>query len=220
MSWRAVRYERNRGSFKSRRQVNNNVRSKRATKLRADDQQMVTRLTMEANEVVSSGTLENIFGSSSAAYALRVAVRIKRAKRRNTALLTSGDFSEGAKIKARRHLRGRNIHHMTPKSRKGQLFSGDGTCNLLLMKVPRHDLLHKEFGVRTWEEIIVLLAQCVKIAWHVSFSEMIDSHIPPLPRKKMCRRMARRSLHNLQWFGESPGYSGLFIIDAALDLIV
>jgi hypothetical protein len=172
-------------------------------KLRADDQRMVMRLAMETNEVVKDGALENIFGSSSVAYALRVAVRIKRVKGRDAAFPTWENFAEG-KIHARRRLRGRNIHHMTPKSRKGQVFFGNGTCNLLLMKVPRHDLLHKEFGVRTWEEIIVLLSRCVRIAWHASFDTMIDLLVPALPRKKMCRRMMRRSLNNFQLFGESP----------------
>jgi len=208
MSWNAVRYEKCHTSFRDRSHANN-IRSKKTIKLRADDQRMVTRLAMEANGVVE-GALGSIFGSSSITYALRVALRVKRAKCRDAALPAFENSLVGDGIKARRHLRGRNIHHMTPKSRKGQLFSGNGTCNLLLMKVPRHDLLHKEFGVRTWEEIIILLSMCARIAWHASFGALIDSFSPAPPRGKMCRRMVRRAMHNLQLFGESPGSFGAF----------
>lgn len=220
MSWSADRYEKSHKPFRRRRQAISTIRSKTTAKLRADDQRMVTRLAMETNEAVEAGALESIFGSSSVAYALRVASRIKRAKGRDATFPTGENSSEGNTIKSRRRLRGRNIHHMTPKSRKGQVFFGNSTCNLLLIKVPRHDLLHKEFGVRTWEEIIVLLARCVKIAWHASFGAMIDALVPELPRKNTCRRMLRRSLRKLQLFSESPGSPGAFFIDETANLIV
>ena len=205
MSWKAIRYEKSRVPFRDRSRANGTVRSKKTEKLRADDQKMVTRLAEEANEAVTGGALEGIFGSSSAAYALRVALRIKRMKRRDEELLSARESAWGDKARKRRRFHGRNIHHLTPKSREGQLFSGSGTHNLLLMKVPRHDLLHKEFGVRTWEEIILLLTRCVKLAWNASLNTMIDSLVPAPPRKKMCRRTMRRSLRDLQLFGESPG---------------
>lgn len=210
MSWNAVRYEKSQIPSRVRRRAASIIHPKRTAKLRADDQRMVTRLASETNEAIEGGALEGIFGSSSVAYALRVALRIKRVKGRDTTLPPWGNFSEGNTVQARRRLRGRNIHHMTPKSRKGQVFFGNGIYNLLLLKVPRHDLLHKEFGVRTWEEIIILLARCAKMAWHASFGAMIDALVPELPYKKMRRRMERLSLRDLQLFGESPGCSGLF----------
>ena len=42
-----------------------------------------------------------------------------------------------------------NRHHILPKARSGR---GDDS-NLLRMKIPRHELLHKIFGLRTLEEI-------------------------------------------------------------------
>ena len=204
MSWSAVRYRKTSVLFQDRRRAKNDIRSKGTMRLRADDQRVVMRLAMEVNEAVEGGALESIFGSSSAAYVLRVMLRIKRAKGRD-AFPAWENFSEGNVIKARRHLRGRNIHHMTPKSREGQLFFGNGTSNLLLMRVPRHTLLHREFGVRTWEEIILLLSRCVRIAWHAGFGNMVDSLAPAPPPKKMCRRITRRSLNNFQLFGESSG---------------
>lgn len=220
MSWKADRYGKSSRPSRDRRQVSNTVFSKTTTKLRADDQRMVTRFAMETNEALQGGALESIFGSSSAARALLVMLRIKRAKRRDAALLTWEDFSESNRIKARRHLPKRNMHHMTPEDRKGRPFFGEGTYNLLLMKISRHDLLHKVFGVRTWEEIIILLARCVKIAWHASFGAMIDALVPELPRKKTCRRMLRRSLRKLQLLSESPGSPGAFFIDETANLIV
>ena len=95
--------------------------SKKTMKLRADDQKMVTRLTAETNAAVKDGALESIFGSSSIAYALRVMLRIKRAKRRDAALLTWKDFSKSNRIEARQHLPDRDMHHMTPISRKGRI---------------------------------------------------------------------------------------------------
>jgi len=210
MSLKATRYEKIRVPFRNRRRANRDVHCKGASKVRADDQNMVTRLAMETNEVVEGGVLESIFGSSSVAHALSVALRVKRAKGRDATVSTWENSFKGSNIKSRRRLRGRNIHHMTPKSRKGQAFFGNGKCNLLLLKVSRHDLLHKEFGVRTWEEIIILLSRCVRIAWHASFGAMIDALVPAPPRNRMHRRMVRRALHNFQFSHESPGWFGAF----------
>ena len=88
MSWHAVRYEKRSMSFQDRSQANEADHSKKKMMLRADDQRMVARLVMETNERVKKGALGNIFGSSSVVYALRVALRIKRAKRRDATLLT------------------------------------------------------------------------------------------------------------------------------------
>lgn len=48
---------------------------------------------------------------------------------------------------------GRNRHHNWAKSLGGP----DADWNLILLKVERHNLLHKIFGVRTLKEIIAVL---------------------------------------------------------------
>jgi len=55
--------------------------------------------------------------------------------------------------KRMKKFRGRNYHHLVPKSRGG----GYTAKNLLLMKIERHAMWHKLFGNRTLDEIIHLL---------------------------------------------------------------
>ena len=50
---------------------------------------------------------------------------------------------------------GRNRHHLKPKCRGGK----DQDWNLLLIKLERHNLWHKIFGVQTLEETINLLVR-------------------------------------------------------------
>ena len=54
--------------------------------------------------------------------------------------------------KKRKHP-GRNLHHMRPRSAGGD----NSEANLLLIDVEKHELLHKIFGNKTWEEIIQLM---------------------------------------------------------------
>jgi len=49
--------------------------------------------------------------------------------------------------------KGRNKHHLTPKSRNGK----STVNNLLLIDIDRHNEWHKIFGVETLEEVIKLL---------------------------------------------------------------
>ena len=209
MSWNANRFGTHQVRFQSRRPLAKNPsRGKMATAHRTNDQQMIMRLVMEMNEVVKGGALESIFGSSSAAYALQVALRVKRIKGRDADLPLLGRIAPtddtDVHLAFRRRFRGRNIHHMTPKCRKGQLFSGNTIRNLLLIKVFRHDLLHKEFGIRTWEEIIALLSRCVEIVCGINFDLMIDRLVPAPIRERPCRHKARHSIYDFQ-FSESPG---------------
>lgn len=53
----------------------------------------------------------------------------------------------------------RNKHHLTPKSRGGK----DSRDNMLLIKVKKHNLLHKIFGNRTWEEIIQVMIRVAEM---------------------------------------------------------
>jgi hypothetical protein len=225
MSWNAVKYgklELNHHGSQSKKDHHHRM----AVSLRrTEDQQLIMRLIEEKNEVIEGGVLKSIFNSSLPRYALQIALRVKRAKRRDPSLpppsLSDPVMPTGiSKSSCRRFRRkkkaacgrypGRNRHHMTPRCRKEQFFSGNTRSNLLLIKISRHDLLHKEFGVRTWEEIIVLLARCENIACKLDFNIMIGHHISAATRRRSCRRMVRGSLRKFQ-FMEAPDISGLFI---------
>lgn len=52
---------------------------------------------------------------------------------------------------------GRRFHHLTPSCREGMPYHGNEPSNLLLLKDERHEALHRRFGSRTLEEIIILL---------------------------------------------------------------
>ena len=54
---------------------------------------------------------------------------------------------------------GRNKHHLTPRSRGGS----DQDWNLLLIKIERHNELHRIFGNMTLEEIIQLLTRLARM---------------------------------------------------------
>lgn len=56
-------------------------------------------------------------------------------------------------MKRKKRYRGRNYHHLTPKSRKG----GYSDSNLLLIYRERHAIWHRIFGNKTLEEVIALL---------------------------------------------------------------
>lgn len=53
----------------------------------------------------------------------------------------------------RRHLKGRNLHHNIARARGGS----NENWNLILLKIEKHDLLHRVFGLRTLKEIIAIL---------------------------------------------------------------
>gem|GEM_PF-2055295 len=61
--------------------------------------------------------------------------------------------------KDKRRLRGRNKHHLTPKSRGGRATPN----NLLLIEIEKHACWHKIFGLRTLREVIQLLERLDKI---------------------------------------------------------
>lgn len=151
-------------------------------KNRIDDQRVIARL-------LDGNVLFGIFGITSVECALRVALRIKRMKQRVPDALSL--IHTNSHMPYRRHLRGRNNHHLTPRSRKDQPYYGDTPHNLLLMKVKRHDALHKECELRTWEEIIFLLARCVKKLRGMSFYLPAD-HVSPSSRRSKNRRHTTR----------------------------
>ena len=179
---------------------------KRRESQRVSTQQMIARILVEASAATDVGSLEKVFGSASPERALRMALRIKHLKKREDDLFSGETVGIHAvfpgTLNGRKSHERRNVHHLTPKCRKDQPFSGNNIHNFLLMKVSRHDALHKEFGVRTWEEIIVLLSRCVATIRRMDFSHMVDLIQGAFKRTE--RQKARRALRNLQ-LGFCPG---------------
>ena len=209
MGWKTARSkkgcsERHRSSSSAR----GNSKRRSTSSYRSNDQQLVNRLLLEANGAVEAGALESVFGSEFPAYALRVALRIKQIKKRDEVFFS--EEQRDVDVASRRRLRERNMHHLTPKCRKGQPFFGNNPHNILLMKISRHDALHEAFGVKTWEEIIALLSRCVAAIHRMDFDAMID--LIQRAFKKSGRRKARRALRNLQ-LGFCPGiFRGSFFV--------
>jgi hypothetical protein len=199
MSWRATRFGKRKVNVQSTNRSTNG--RKGSTSHRSGDQQLIVRFLMDENG------LENIFGSSSPTYALCVALRIQKAKKRDAeyASLPSPDIH----IESRRRLPKRNLHHLTPKCRKNAPFYGNIRSNLLLIKVSRHDALHDEFGVRTWEEIIFVLSRCVMVARQMDFDMMVD-RIQGTRRRRACNKRVLRSLRCTQYHIDPGSLRGSF----------
>lgn len=169
-------------SWKAQRHSNQRVCRGPLVRHQIDDQQIIKRF-LETDAIL------RIFGLASVEKALRVALRIKRAKQRTPATLA--EIHTDPNFRYSRHLKGRNNHHLTPRSRKDQPYYGNTPYNLLLIKVKRHDALHEECEVRTWEEIIFLLARCVQKIRGISLQNIIE-RVSPLPRRKKKHHHAAR----------------------------
>lgn len=72
----------------------------------------------------------------------------------------------------KRHKR-MNKHHLTPKSRFGDMSPN----NLLLIDIEKHNLLHKIFGNRTWEEIIAVMVRVSQMKRRHKLLDSIDLDI-------------------------------------------
>ena len=197
---------------------------KRRSSREANNQQLVTRLLMEAHGAVEVGVLENVFGLASPNDALMVAIRIKQLKKREEALFSGKKVGVHALFPKRLRIREnkkdkkvRNVHHLTPRCREDGPFHGNNRHNFLLMKVDRHDALHEAFGVRTWEEIIRILSRCVDAVRRMDFNAAID--LVQKAFKRSNRRKARRVLRNLQ-LGFSPRnlFRGFSLLSGRRDL--
>lgn len=203
MGWRAAHHQKRRFA-------------KRRLSKEANNQQLITRFLMEAHVLVGSGALENIFGLASPHDALRVALRIKQCKKREEDLFSEERISIHSlfprRVRVREHKKDkkvRDVHHLTPQCRKDRPFHGTNRHNVLLIKVDRHKALHKTFGTKTWEEIIVILARCVAAARNIEFGTMVGMVQKAFKRSQ--RRKARRALRNLQ-LGFCPGiFRGTFL---------
>ena len=215
MGWRVAHHRRKR--FERRCSSNKFHNQKRRSSRETNSQQLITRLLMEANGAVEVGALEHIFGLASPHDALRVALRIKQLKKREDAFFSNKKISVHTlfprRLRARENKKDkkvRDVHHLTPQCREDGPFYGDNRHNFLLIKIARHEALHEAFGVRTWEEIIVILSRCVAAVRHMDFNVTID--LVQRAFKRPQRRKARRALRNLQ-LGFCPGiYSGVFLV--------
>lgn len=66
------------------------------------------------------------------------------------------------KLAHRKHLSGRNRHHLIPRSRGGT----NSDRNMLLMDIEKHELWHQLWGTRTIEEILALLSRMATMKKH------------------------------------------------------
>jgi 5-methylcytosine-specific restriction endonuclease McrA len=57
-----------------------------------------------------------------------------------------------------KHHKGRNYHHLIPRSRGGE----NSSDNLLLIEIEKHEAWHKIFGTKTAEEALRLLERVVQ----------------------------------------------------------
>jgi len=110
-------------------------------------------------QFLTTDVLVRIFGSSSLRRVLRVLIRVKRAKKRTPETL--GQMAWHCR-QGNDDPPDRNYHHLTPRCRKKEPYRGDGWRNRLLIKKERHRVLHYECGVRTLEEIILILYRCLR----------------------------------------------------------
>lgn len=59
----------------------------------------------------------------------------------------------------RPHRKGRNLHHLVPRSRNGR----NHISNLLLIDIERHEHWHKMFGNMTIDEVLSLLTRMARM---------------------------------------------------------
>lgn len=170
MSWNAWRYQRGHIHEESASVGEN-------TAHRTNDRALMMR-------ILTTDNIAKVFGSPSVEYAHRVALRVKSAKKRDPGNMPT--MGEKCRVFLRRRLSKRNNHHLSPRCRPDDAYHGTKPYNILLMKIERHNELHKEFGVRTWEEIIFVLWRCRTQITAIDFAELCASAATAigLPRKR------------------------------------
>ncbi len=215
MSWRTAHFGKQ--DFEHGRGVRRRQRSSRTKPFRRGNgrrRKMGPGFFEATGSSLQSNALQRIFGTSLPARALRIAIRIKRAIRRDPHV-PLGRVIRPSVISGKRmrwkYIDGkfqpdRNVHHLTPKSRKGELFFGNYRCNMILMKIERHTALHDEFGMRTWEEIIMIISQYVAMEQAGNFAAFVEEylHLVHGLRKKSCKRIAHQVMRDLR-NGICPG---------------
>lgn len=237
MGYRSAHFNRQQVQSKTYRPRARNTLRKRGNTHRdqRDHQGFIDHLLKKATDSPEQNPFQRIFGVSSPIKALRIALRVKRMKRRDPAAPRE-QFVNPAKVfprsvrEAPQHLkcrcsqkctcvqsRKRNVHHLTPESRKTEPFHGDHRCNILLIRECRHKVLHDEFDmqtcVRTWEEIITILARCADLDQRSMFAMFVE-HFQKTLRlpKRRCRRLARRAMRKLQAEGSGKFSGAVFFL--------
>lgn len=181
MSWSAMRYQGKVTRPGIGRKGNRRRRSVRASKC-GRRQSLTTFIEPES--------LSQIFGANSIHRILRICLRLQRMKSRNIS---------GGKPKKfqRKHVAGRDYHHLTPRCRKGESYYGEGWRNLLLIRRSRHAAWHKVFGVRTLEEVITVLTLCANLdlgLWCILRYARSHSH-DEQPTRRRAKRSHRKLVH-------------------------
>lgn len=170
----------------------------------------------------ASAVLKEVFSVHSINLALATLVRLKHSIGRDQSALSYGDHGS-ALSKMHCHVRTinhhliqrkgaqaplQNVHHLTPRPRRDMPFHGNGRSNLLALKMARHKAWHDEFGIRTLEEIILLMAECARISNRAQLIALIDRLIGRIPLK---RRQSRKLISEIvailgfTWPRGSPG---------------
>lgn len=112
----------------------------------------------------SSIDFQGIFGTPSLRATLVLLVRLQRAKRIHGTGTAKLYWPAVASLRPQEDvLPNRRYHHLTSPCRKGMPYAGDDAANLLLIKKRRHSALHRCFGSRTLEEIILVLLWLDKV---------------------------------------------------------
>lgn len=128
--------------------------------------------------------LMQVFGTASLERALQICLRIQRIKCRLGSPSPEGRFR-------RKHIRGRNYHHLTPRFRRGAPYHGNTWQNLLHIRMERHEAWHHYFGLLTLEEVIAVLVRRRRMPpWLLVAIDCNDAaRIPPRQKRRY------RSLH-------------------------
>lgn len=101
---------------------------------------------------------EKIFGTPTLAKTITMLIRLQRIKRVRGAGTAKELWPVVMGLPSHVDIRpGRRFHHLTPTCREGMPYHGNDVSNLLLYKKDREEALHRRFGSRTLEEIIILL---------------------------------------------------------------
>lgn len=80
--------------------------------------------------------------------------------------------AKGGYMKKRKKYKGRNFHHLRPKSRGGSM----SDSNLLLIYRDKHAYWHRLFGNKTLEEVIALLIRLSRMKGREHGDENLYQH--------------------------------------------
>jgi hypothetical protein len=148
MSWSAIRYRK--VLFRGEQQLSRSESNARRKFLRLCDRKTLEFRFPRPEE------LSLIFGEPSIERAIRICMRLRALKLRTAERGAPKEFPHFR----RRRFRGRNYHHLTPRTRRTERYhNAHPHQNLLLIRIDKHVTWHRVFGVMTLEEVISFLVQ-------------------------------------------------------------